>query len=379
MPKSELFSGLSDISFAQKDPSEIEREIISQYEALTNRTLAPGDPVRVFFDSIILAIIQQRNIIDKAEKMNLLAYATGDYLDHIGAMLGVSRLAASHAVCTVQFALSSALNFSVIIPSGTRVTPDGKIFFATSSNVEISAGDLYAPVECTCTQAGEIGNDFVIGQINKLVDVFPYEMSVRNLTASNGGSDIESDENFRERIQIAPESFTTAGSDNAYKYYARSAHSDIIDVAILTPPTTQPGHVNIIPLMTGGQVPNDEVISAVYDACNAEDVRPDTDYLTVSKPEEVKYNLGVYYWIDEKNSASSYAIMKSVENAIENFITWQRLALGRDINPSELNKRILDAGAKRCVIDSPSFKVLYKNQIAVVDKKNIYYAGLEEG
>lgn len=377
--KSELFSSLPEINFAEKDPSEIESEIISRYEALANRTLARGDPVRVFLDSIILAIIQQRNIIDKAAKMNLLAYASGDYLDHIGAMLGVTRLSASHAVCTLQFELSAAQNFRIIIPEGTRATPDGKIFFATSSSVEIVPGDLTAQVESSCVDSGEIGNGFVAGQINKLVDVFPYEMSVKNITESNSGSDIENDENFRERIQIAPESFTTAGSDNAYKYYARSAHSDIIDVAILTPPETQPGHVNIIPLMTGGNIPSDEIINAVYDACNAEDVRPDTDYLTVSKPEVVNYDISLRYWIDEKNSASSYAIVNKVKTAIEDFISWQRLALGRDVNPSELNKRVINAGAKRCVIDAPNFKVLAKNQLAILNAKDIFYAGLEEG
>lgn len=377
--KSELFASLPDINFADKDPSQIENEIISQYETLADRTLARGDPVRVFFDSIILAIIQQRNIIDRAAKMNLLAYASGDYLDHIGAMLGVSRLPASHATTTASFALTEHHSFTAIIPSGTRITPDGKIFFETTELIRIDPNEHGVTCICKCTQAGEIGNGFVMGQINKLVDVFPYEVSVTNLTTSSGGTDIESDENYRERIQIAPESFTTAGSDNAYKYYARSAHSDIIDVAVLTPPTTQPGHVNIIPLMTGGNIPSDEIIQAVYDSCNAEDVRPDTDYLTVSKPEVVNYDINLRYWIDEKNSGSSAAIINKVEQAVNDFVSWQRISLGRDINPSELNKRVIEAGAKRCDIISPSFFILKKNQLAILNSKEISFCGLEEG
>ena len=79
--KSDLFPLLSDITFANKAPEEIESAIISQYEELSGRTLARGDPVRLFLEAIILVIVHQRTLIDNAAKMNLLAYATGDYPD----------------------------------------------------------------------------------------------------------------------------------------------------------------------------------------------------------------------------------------------------------------------------------------------------------
>lgn len=379
MAKSELFSALPDIEFAQKDPQIIENEIISQFENNLGRTLADGDPLRVFAASFILALIQQRNLINYAALQNSLAYSTGDNLDHIGALLGVYRLGASHSVCTLQFTLSSTMPYSVIIPAGTRATPGGNIYFSTLEEAEISIGQVSTSITAQCSETGTIGNGYLPGQINKIVDVFPYEMDVVNITVSNGGTDTENDENFRERIQIAPESFTTAGSSKSYEYYARGSHSDIINVAVISPPDTQPGHVEIIPLCTNGEIPSDEIISAVYDACNAEDVRPDTDFLEVKKPEQIFYDLEIFYWIDAKNASSSYSIQQNVERAIEKFILWQRLILGRDINPSQLNKLVLDAGAKRCSIISPDFTVLSKRQLAVLRRKNIYYAGLEEG
>ncbi len=75
MTKSDLFPGLDDISFAETDPATIEREIITLYETLTGRSLAKGDPVRLFLESIALVIIQQRTLIDYTGKQNLLAYA----------------------------------------------------------------------------------------------------------------------------------------------------------------------------------------------------------------------------------------------------------------------------------------------------------------
>ena len=76
--KSSLYSELPEVLFAEKDPDTITQEIVNIYENFSGRTLTRSDPVRLFIDAIILTIIQQRNVIDHAAKMNLLAYAEGD-------------------------------------------------------------------------------------------------------------------------------------------------------------------------------------------------------------------------------------------------------------------------------------------------------------
>ncbi|NCC97879.1 MAG: hypothetical protein EOM02_13705, partial [Synergistales bacterium] len=86
-----LLKSLPDVLFATKNMSEVEQEVIHLYEKSADRSLAPGDPVRLFLLTLISIIGQQRSIIDFAAKQNLLAYATGDYLDHIGALVGVYR------------------------------------------------------------------------------------------------------------------------------------------------------------------------------------------------------------------------------------------------------------------------------------------------
>lgn len=378
--KSDLFPGLADIVFADKAADEIESDIITLYENLANRTLAKGDPVRLFLESITLIIVHQRSLIDYAAKMNLLAYAEGDYLDHIGTLLDVTRLEASSARTTLKFTLSEAQPSVVIIPEGIRVSPGGgSILFATTESIEIQAGDTEAVVTAECTEAGTQGNGYVAGQIRKLVDPFPYEMTVENISESYGGSDTENDENYRERIQIAPESFSVAGPRGAYEYWARSAHQDIIDVAVVGPPETEPGNVNIYPLMLNGDLPTQEILDAVYEVCNAEDKRPDTDYVHVLSPEPVGFELNVKYWIDRKRATQAVQIQNAVEEAVTGWITWQRSKLGRDINPSELNHRMVTAGAKRTEIISPVFKVLTDSQIAVLTSKTLMLGGLEDG
>ena len=70
MPKSELFSALNDVNFADYDPDAIESEIISLYESISGRTLSRSDPVKLFLNCIIFALIQQRNLIDKSARGN---------------------------------------------------------------------------------------------------------------------------------------------------------------------------------------------------------------------------------------------------------------------------------------------------------------------
>lgn len=377
--KSELFPNLSNITFADKDPDTITAEILSLYESLTGRTLARADPVRLFLDAVILAIIQQRNLIDFAAKQNLLAYASGEYLDHLGALLGVTRLPAGHAVTTIKFTLSTSCSCNIVIPAGVRVSTGDGAAFTTTAEAVIPSGSQSVSVSAQCVSSGTIGNGYAPGQVNRIVDVLAFDVKAENLTQTSGGTEIESDENFRERIQIAPESFSVAGPKEAYRYFARSANPDIIDVAVMGPPVTEPGHVEIYPLMTGGTLPSDEVVAEVEAACSAEDVRPDTDYVSVYKPVPVYYDVNVKYWIDERESVNSGNIRDAVESAVREWGVWQRQKLGRDINPSELIRRVVNAGAKRCEVIEPEFTELEDWEVALCGECEVEYQGLERG
>ena len=59
-----------------------------------------------------------------------------------------------------------------------------------------------------------------------------YLKSVENITESSGGTDIESDDSYRQRIFLAPETFSVAGPKLAYVYHTKSVLSDIIDVVL---------------------------------------------------------------------------------------------------------------------------------------------------
>ena len=85
---------LPEVNFVETDTNTIKSEIIAGYERAAGRSLAHGDPVRLFLESMASVIAHQHVLINDTGKMNLLAYARGDYLDHIGLLVGTYRMPA---------------------------------------------------------------------------------------------------------------------------------------------------------------------------------------------------------------------------------------------------------------------------------------------
>lgn len=215
------------------------------------------------------------------------------------------------------------------------------------------------------------------GQVNRLVDTFPFSYSVENTEETAGGADIEDIEALRSRTQMAPESFSSAGPVGAYKYWAKTANQLIINVSIASP---SPGVVEIIPLLQNGVMPSQAILDEVYAVCNADTRRPLTDHVIVRSPEKVFFDIDLTYYIARNNSAMGLQIQQSAVKALQEYIMWQKTSLGRDINPSQLTKMLMKAGVKRVDIREPIFTVLKHFELGVANEDNtsFIYGGLED-
>lgn len=366
---------LPEIVFVDADASKVEQSIIGEYERITGRTLATGDPVRLFLLTIASVVILQLNKINETGKQNLLRYANGDNLDHLGALVGAERLPAVPATTTMQVTLSAELDTATVIPSGTRFTAGDNVFFALQKPLVINAGQTTGTAVATCLTAGSIGNGYTIGQIKTLVDPVPYVASVKNTTKSEGGADRQDDDSYREVIHTAPERFSVAGPDGAYIYHAKRASAKIIDVTVWSPTA---GTVEVRPLLEGGQIPEEEMLKTVKATLSDRTVRPLTDKVDVLAPESVSYDIDMTYYIDRGNETQTNAIKTAVERAVNDYKLWQKSKLGRDINPSELIARVVNAGAKRVTVVKPEYKQVQNTQVAVCGTATVKMGGVED-
>lgn len=338
-------------------------------------SLAKANPFRLIMYACTMQIYQAMQYADYAGKMSFLTYAKGEFLDNLAALRGVQRRAKTAAATMLEFSLASPIESAVSIPAGCRVTNSNDIFFATDTYAEIQAGKTNVTVPATCTVAGAAGNGFGAGELNVLVNTLPYIASVTNTVTTYGGADQEDDENLRERIYSYPSSYSTAGPVGAYEYHAKAASPEVGDVIVRS---EAPGEVNVYFIRESGELPEEALIQKVKEHLDDRRIRPLTDKVVVRAPAATEYDVQMTYYIPASSKSAVATIQANVDTAVTIYNTWQTSKIGRDINPSYLIQKVMEAGAKRVVVESPAFKVLDESTIAKTGIVTVNFGGVED-
>lgn len=130
----------------------------------------------------------------------------------------------------------------------------------------------------------------------------------------------ETDTDFRDRIQLALEGITTAGSTGSYVFHARSADPDVKDVGVLSPAE---GVVRVSVLSRSGTgAASPSLVAAVESALNADEVRPLTDQVLVQSAEIVNFTIEAKIFV--RGGPDSSVIKEAATAAIETYIDERR-------------------------------------------------------
>ena len=201
--------------FISTDVTTIVNEMIASYETRTGRTVQPAHVERLIINEMAYREGLVRATIQDIAEQNLVDFARAPFLDYLGALVGVTRLASTYATVLLEFELVAGHN-GVTIPAGTRVTSiDGQALFATVSAVSAPTGTNILTVEASCSTLGTAGNGYAIGTINTVIDVQPFITAVTNTDLTAGGADTETDDELRERIKLAPAGFSNVFENNS--------------------------------------------------------------------------------------------------------------------------------------------------------------------
>ena len=370
-------SFVDDISY-EKILNEMIADYEKKYQEATGRkvTLRPGDKEHIHLRIEAGQYFQMYQILDNAAKMNLLKYSKGNFLRHLGAFKKTFIQEPKPAVVTARFTLSEIRKDVIYIPQGTRITAGDGVYFATDDYAEVKAGDSFVDVDCTCETVGEVGNEYIVGQIETIVDPVPYVSSVSNITKSDGGTGEESEDSFRERIFLAPSSYSVAGPADAYEYWVKQYNSAAIEDVKIYEPTEAVVDIRI--LLVGGALPSKTFCSGCLEYLLEYPIIPITDNDLVAAPDVVNYNLKAVYYIARSDLNNIKVIQESIEAAKETYLNWQRTKIGRDINPDALTEFVRAAGGKRVVITSPVFTPIPETSIAMEKTVEFTYGGIED-
>lgn len=377
----EKLEDFPDISFIDNKTLEnVQEELINDYlekykELSGNeKDLSEADPDVSILYAAAMQLYQLYAYVDFMGKQNFLKYATGDYLENLGAFKGATRSDGTAARVTIKFVAEK--NMDVIIPAGTMVTAGDDVYFYTEEANVIKSGKEAAEITAVCDRTGTEGNKYEIGIINQMVNSIPFVTAAANIEKPHGGTDEENDESLAEKIYYAPEGYSTAGSEGSYKYWTKKANSTIIEVKVTTP---EPGKIDIRYVKENGELPTETECNEVKEYLTADGGKvPNTDCIAVEPPQVITYDIELTYYINKSDMNKENTIKEAVDNAVEYYKLWQKSKIGRDINPTFLISRLIAAGAKRTEIVSPLYKKISDIEVAVVDKVNVVYGGLED-
>lgn len=164
---------------------------------------------------------------------------------------------------------------------------------------------------------------------------------------------MEPDSEYRRRIALAPEGYTTAGSEMSYVFHALSADADVLDVSPVSP---LPGVVTVYVLSRSGDGSADEaLLSAVAAALNGESVRPMTDQVVVQSASIVAYSIEAELVIYPGPDAS--VVLAAAQAAAEAYAAEQH-AMRRDVTLSGVYAALHQPGVMRVDLAQPSANIV---------------------
>ncbi|ESZ63515.1 baseplate J/gp47 family protein [Mesorhizobium sp. C120A] len=181
----------------------------------------------------------------------------------------------------------------------------------------------------------------------------------------------ETDSALQTRTILAIQGRSTGGTEEQYKYVARTADVRVKDVAVYQVDGGPKLRVALLSAVNGG-VPDTPMLAAVTAAVTAPGVRAINDVIEVVSATQAPQNIVLNVWLLPN---APLAIIDSMETLIRS--AWfDEGGIGFDLNPSWITARVHLPGVSRVVVVSPAAPVVENdNQAATLGTITVNFAG----
>ena len=227
-----------------------------------------GAEARNLLESVGITVYEQRFLIDYLLRMGYVHTATGDWLDAIGILVNCTRKQTVQSTGTLVITSPEVKAYDILIPDGTLFicSSDTSLYFESVGNATLTAGSTTLNISGKATVGGSNGN-VIAGEIDTFSEAIE-DLTVNNPSSFIGGTDVEDDSPFQERILEAGKGNIT-GSVTWYKVEAVTVEG-VHDVGVINKPP-DPGY-DIELLVNGTTKPTpDSVVTAVNNLFLQED------------------------------------------------------------------------------------------------------------
>ena len=342
-------------------------EIIRDYETRADKTLRPAHIERLLINTFAYRETLTRQQVNEAYRQQHARFATGLMLDLCGDDVATPRLSAQAAMTTLRFAapdISGATTISV--PKGTRAQV-GELVFATAEAGVLKAAQNTVDLLAVCTTVGVAGNGWAVGQINTLLGKLhaTIAVAVSNITVPSGGVENEEDDAYRERVLLAPESFSIGGTVGAYKYFARQFSPVICDVETSNDKDANGNDIGgtvVVSVLTKDGLPGAELLTQLEKSFQSERMRILCDKPSARAPQVVNYALNAELTL--YTGANELETIATAKAAWADYEAKRRLKLGGDIVPLDIQTVLKVDGVYNVTLKNLDLTVLSRTQWA---------------
>lgn len=311
------------------NPQEIYNDAIKFHKDISGEEIPLLSEESYIYSTIAALLGNIKSEMNEVAIQNYLKYAAGKRLDlkNIYGSRG-ERLGKNTAKTTMRCYISSLVEKNVIIPEGTRFLYKNYIF-ATSEQAIIPSQSLYTDVQVECEIAGDIGI-ILKGEIKEIVDRYDFYQKCENITDVTGGRDEEDDETYRERLAELPESFTSAGSEGAYKFHTRKA-SPLVTNVVIKSPSENVLHIYVV---NGNKFLPSEEKTAILNYLEQDNIKALGDKIEIKDPEIHKYNIHLQYYLYKEARVSKEPLENRLKEKLRKWADNKKI--GETVNTQDI-------------------------------------------
>ena len=282
-----------------------------------------------------------------------------NYLLEVRAMeYGLVRKEGTRSEGSITF---SGVN-GTVIPAGTMVSTISNLKFMTTTQETIVNGVATATIKSEF-----IGSKYNVeaNKITNLPVVIVGVASVTNSSATNGGTDTETDDNLRNRLLYAIQNPSSSGCINDYKKWSLAVDG-VGDVKVF-PLWNGPGTVQVVIINSNKEVANSTLVNSV--STYIESVRPIGAAVSVISATAKAINISAK--LNLINTVTITSVKATIEGKIKEHI--KRVAFKSNyISYAQIGSIILDTEG---VIDYVDLKINNATSNIIVAEKEVAVLG----
>lgn len=169
----------------------------------------------------------------------------------------------------------------------------------------------------------------------------------------------ETDFALRSRIVLADQGNSAAGPEEWYEFHARSASTEVADVAVYRTGAGPEIEVAVLSTADGG-IPSSELLATVRAVVTSPSVRSINDIVSVVAATKTVVNVTADVWLLPETPLS---VFDGLEAMLRAALTAEG-GIGRDINRSWLQAKLMVSGVANVEVASPSADVIMDDHAA---------------